>query len=663
MSVISTASSALNAFQAALSVTGNNITNVSTAGYSRQTIQLVPTLTQKFGNSYIGSGVGVLSIERTADAFANYQLRESNSIKSQYDTFYQQASQIDSLLSQNGVSLSASMQTFFGAINQLNSAPDSSSSRSVALQQSQLMTSQFNYMQNKLDEYQTNSTTQISEALKQINTTTQNIASLNKQLLATPNAPDLLDQRDKALQDISQFGAFNIVNQSNGTVSVSFPSGELLVSGPANRELSVSAAKSSTFGSKILLGGIDVSEKFTGGLIKGQLDFEQNILGQATQVIGQMAIGLSQTFNAQHQLGVNMNNTTGSNYFTDYNTAAMQAARSIAAASNTGTAQISVSISNVSQLKISDYDLSVTDAATNQYSLVRRSDGATIPLTWNSSTSAAPATLSVVSSGNTDVDGMTITVDDITHLANNDQFTLTPTRDAAKSFKTLLSDPRDIALAAAVRTNAPSANKGQATIALGTVFDTTEVHTNYNIEISPSDPTQYRVLNVDTGTYYPTSPSYDSLSAGSTTISLPPDGVAPPGTPSISYNVVLSGKPAAGDVFNLGYNSGAVGDNRNGLLLADIQKNKVFSGGTESLVDRYADLVSGVGSDTSQSKFRSDSATVVYNQAVSYQGSKSGVNLDEEAANLLKYKQAYEAAGKLMQVSSDMMKIIFSMIN
>ena len=145
MSIINTAYSGLNAFQNALSVIGNNITNATTKGYSRQTIQLIPSLTQKFGSASIGSGVSVASVLRNTDEFANFQVRNTNSLKSQYDVFFQQASQVDKLLSQDGVSLSAAMQNFFSAFGQMNSNPADPAARTVALKQSQLLTNQFNY--------------------------------------------------------------------------------------------------------------------------------------------------------------------------------------------------------------------------------------------------------------------------------------------------------------------------------------------------------------------------------------------------------------------------------------------------------------------------------------------------------------------------------------
>lgn len=649
MSIINTAYSGLNAFQTALSVIGNNITNSTTKGYSRQTIQLIPSITQKVGTSSVGTGVLVNSVLRNTDEFANLQVRNTNSLKSQYDSYFQQASQIDKLLSQDGVGLSAAMQNFFSAFGQMNSNPSDSSARTVALKQSQLLASQFNYLQTRVEQHQEDSTTRIKQSVQQINSITTNIANLNKQLIAAPSAPELLDQRSVLLDELSQFADLNVVYQGNGTVNVSFGNGQNLIAGTEKRDLSVSASKSTNFGTEIKLGNQVVTNNFNSGSLKGLLDFENSILSKTSQMIGQMAIGLAQAFNKQQTLGLDLNDQIGKNFFTDYNSDGLQKSRALASPHNSGNAVLRVNIDNVSQLEISDYELSVVDAATHKYNLVRKSDGSTTPLTWNSSTSSSPATLSVQATGDSSIDGLSITVDDITHLGNLDQYTIAPTRGAASKLNLLITDFRDIALASPVRISAASANTGNGALSLGTVYNSSAVNNNYTVTFDPSDSTKYTVSS---------DPTVYTLTDN--TIVLPPG--SNPDDGSASYSVVISGVPNGGDVFNLSYNTGAVGDNSNGLLMAAIQQKQLFSNGTENLTARYSDLLSGVGADTNDSKLRSDSADVIYSQAIDFQSSKSGVNLDEEAANLLKFQQAYQAAGKLMQVVNQMMNVVFDMV-
>ncbi|CAM2787747.1 flagellar hook-associated protein FlgK [Legionella worsleiensis] len=647
MSILNIASSGLNAFQRAFQVAGNNIVNATTKGYTRQSIQFTPGPSQRFAGSYIGSGVFVSSIDRNVDQFTNSQVRTTLSLKSQFDTFYQQAVQIDKLLSQDGTSISTSMQSFFDALGQTNSAPDSIASRGVTIKQSQLMVQQFNSIQGKLDEYQQNSTAQISGAVRQVNQLTRDIAALNKQLMSTPNSPELLDQRDELLKELSKFTTLTVFDQGDGTIGVGIVTGDMLVSGTEQRDMVVGNDNTRVSGTKVYLsngsGQIDITSRLTTGMLGGLMDYENAVINQASQIIGQMAIGLAETFNAQHNLGMDLNNQIGKDFFNDYNSAAQQRNRVVAPTSNTGTGVISVAISNISQTQLSDYELTVTDAGTNEVRLTRKSDGTSTILNWTDTPPTPPA-------GQLVIDGMTISVDDTTNLANNDTFTLVPVRGAARDMSLQITDPREIALASPVSTSASLSNTGMGKIALGSVFNTTDVNKEYRIDFI-SD-TQYNLVNVTDGiTTGPVAfvPNTDN------TVQIP-DSLNP------SYTVVLSGIPKSGDQFTATYNSGASGDNRNGLSLSAIQQDKILSNGTENLFDRYANLLAEVGGQTKQAQLSAESADVLYQQAEDFWQSKSGVNQDEEGVNLLKFKQAYEAAGKLLEISNQMMNTLFDML-
>lgn len=648
MSILNIAYSGLNAFQHALNVAGNNIANFKTQGYTRQSIQFTPIASNRYAGSYIGAGVSVSSIYRNVDQFANAQVRSTLSYRTQFDAFYNQAIQIDKLLSQEGSSISTSLQTFFDSLGQLNSTPDNIASRGVVLKQGQLLAQQFNSLQTRLEEQQRNSTAQIAESAKIINQLTKELAEANGKLLGNNNIPELLDHRDELLKQLSSYTDLSIFDQGDGTISVGLASGDMLVAGVQQRDLVVGSNNDNIFGTKIFLSNgsnsqVDITDRLTTGMLGGLMDYERNILGQADQLIGQMAIGLSQTFNAQHKLGMDMNNQIGKDFFTDFNSPSQMLKRSIASTTNTGAAVLSVNISDMSQVKLSDYDLIINDTGTNQLRLIRKSDGTSTPLTWSSSPPAPPA-------GQVVIDGMTITVDDLSQLANNDHYTLTPTRGAARDFALQINDSREIALASPVKTIASLNNTGQGQIALGPVLNTTVVNKQFRIDFI-SD-TQYNLVNVTDSTStgpFAFVPNTDNV------IQIP-DGITP------SYSVILSGIPKAGDQFTADYNAGGFGDNRNGLSLSGLQQYKIFSGGSETLFDRYGNLLAEVGSKTNQAKTSFESADILHKQALDFQESKSGVNLDEEGANLLIFQQAYQAAGKLMEISNQIMNLLFDIM-
>lgn len=646
MSILNVAYSGLSAFQRALDVTGNNIVNALNRGYSRQSVQFSPGPSVRFAGSYVGSGVTIDSVYRNVDQFANAQLRNTTSVKSQYDTFYQQAAQIDKLLSQNGSNISSSLQSFFDALGQLNSTPDSLVSRNSLLIQSKALADQFTSLQARLDEYQKNSTQQISESVSQINQLTAAIASINQQIMGQGHPPDLLDERDMLIQKLSQYMDLTVSEQSDGTVNVGLSSGEPIVTGTSQNILNVASGQTNYLGTQLFLscgsGQIEVTSKLSSGSIGGLLDYEQSVIGQASQSIGQLAIGLAQKMNAQHQLGMDMNDQIGKPFFNDFNTAALQLSRSFGSPGNTGSGVLSVRISDISQTKLSDYQLIVSDASTHQLRLVRQSDGTSTTLNWSSNPPSPPAAQVIV-------DGMTVTVDDVTHLVNNDQFTLTPTRGAARELEFQLTSAVELAMASPVKTQAAVNNTGTGQISLGSVLNTNAVNRQYRIDFV--SPTQYNIVDVTNST---TSGPFAFTPNSTNTVQIP-DSINP------SYSLVLSGIPNTGDQFTADYNAGGYGDNRNGLILASIQQNKFFSGGTEGLFDRYANLVGQIGSETNQAKIRADSADVLYKQALDYQQSKSGVNIDEEGANLLRLQQAYQAAGKLLEVANQVMNTLIDM--
>ncbi|HHL3491315.1 TPA: flagellar hook-associated protein FlgK [Legionella pneumophila] len=648
MSILNIAYSGLNTFQRALDVTGNNIANFKTRGYSRQSIQFTPIPSNRYAGSYIGAGVSVSSIYRNVDQFANAQVRSTLSYRTQYDAFYNQAIQIDKLLSQDGSSISVPLQTFFDSIGQLNNTPDSIATRGVVLKQSQLLAQQFNSLQIKLEEYERNSTLQVTESVKIINRITKELAEVNGKLLGNNNIPELLDHRDELLKQLSGYTDLSIFDQGDGTISVGIASGDMLVAGTQQRDLLVGSGNDSIFGTKIFLsnGGnnqVDITDRLSTGMLGGLIDYEKNVLGQASQLIGQMAIGLAQIFNAQHKLGMDMNSQIGKDFFTDFNSPGQMLKRSTASADNSGTAVLSVNISDISQVKLSDYDLIISDTGANELRLIRKSDGTSTTLTWSSSPPAPPA-------GQVVIDGMTITVNDLSQLANNDHYTLTPTRGAARDFALEIKDAYEIALASPVKTTASLNNTGQGQIILGPVLNTASVNKQFRIDFI-SD-TQYNLVNVTDST---TAGPFAFVPNTNNVIQIP-DGITP------SYSVVLSGIPKSGDQFTTDYNAGGFGDNRNGLILGNIQQNKIFSNGSETLFDRYGNLLAEVGGRTNQAKTSFESADILHKQALDFQDSKSGVNLDEEGANLLIFQQAYQAAGKLMEISNQIMNLLFDIM-
>lgn len=639
--------SGLSAFQRALEVTGNNIVNQGTKGYSRQSINLSTNPTQRIGNSHIGNGVTIAGISRNVDQFTSNQVRNTFTARSQYESFYQQAIQIDKLLVQDGSSISASMHSFFEALGQLNDEPGSLPARNVVFNQSKLMANQFNSMQLQLDQYKANSTTQISDALTQINHITSSIASLNVAILADPSNLGLLDERDALLTDLAKFVQINVRPSEDGTINVSLAQGDSLVTGIEHRDLLLGPPSLNSVGTHILMsngkGQVDVTTRLGGGVLGGLLDYEEKVIGKSSQLIGQIAIGLAQTFNDQHKLGMDLNNILGTNFFNDFNALDLQADRASAFKTNTGSANLSVAISDISQTKLTDYTLVVTDAASNEVRVVRNSDGFSTTLNASSNPPAPPA-------GQLVIDGMTITVDNMSNWVNTDSFTLMPTRGAAANLGVAITNASQIAFASPVATLATPTNTGLGQIRLGSVVNTSAVANTYQINFL--SPTEYVINNLSDSTM--TGP-FTFVPNSNNTVQIP-NGTNP------SYSVILSGLPEAGDAFTTEYNLGGTGDNRNGLVLFGLQQDNILANDKGSLFDAYASLLNDVGSQVDLAAKQFNASDVLYQSALDLRDNQSGVDQNEEGANLERLKQAYEAAGKLMKVSSDIMNALFEIL-
>jgi flagellar hook-associated protein 1 FlgK len=209
------------------------------------------------------------------------------------------------------------------------------------------------------------------------------------------------------------------------------------------------------------------------------------------------------------------------------------------------------------------------------------------------------------------------------NAAAGDRFLVRPTARAADSLSVALTEPSAVAAAAPIRTAAGATNSGDATIGAGKA-------------VNASNP---KLLQ--TATIRFTSSTTYTINGGPSQAYTSGDPIRHNG-----WQLAISGAPAAGDTFTVQSNAGGVGDNRNALALGKLQNAGVLDGGNTSIGDAYAQLVANVGTQTRQAKAGLDAQTALASQAKAAEQGVSGVNLDEEAANLVRFQQAYQAAAK-----------------
>ncbi len=625
--IFSSAVSGMNAAQIGLATTQHNITNANTPGFTRQQVMIGARPGDLSGAGFVGQGVDVAGVKRIYSDFLTTQVRQEQSQSSYLNTYNTAIQQINNLFADPAAGVAPAMQSFFDAANGVASSPESIPARQTFLGAAQSAVNRFHDLDRRLTDIAAGVNQQITSSVSSINTYSRQIAALNvtiKRAIATGNGNmpnDLLDQRDQIINQLNNEIKVTVQNQSDGTVDVAIGTGQTLVI--AEQAMSLGMQKSASDPTKLevayqsLTGPVAIQQSsLQGGNLGAYIAFRDQNLEPARVELGRVAMGLADAVNQQNKLGQDLNGALGASLFSDITP------RVTANYNNTGTALLAATVSNLSAVTASDYQLNFDGA---NYSVTRLSD--------NTVTSLG-ATLSAASV----VDGVTFNLASGT-MAAGDSFIVNPTANGARDIALVTSDPRNIAAAAPIRATAGLSNLGSGRVSNGVVTATLPLNVNLQapVSITFTSPTTFDVVGAGTGN--PTGLTY------------------PTATGSLSYNgwtVQLTGTPATGDVFNVATNTSATGDSRNALLMAALQTQNNLSNGTASLQSTYSQLVFDVGAKTQELGITSQAQTTMAAQTLAAQQSVSGVNLDEEAANLLLYQHAYQAAAKAMQIANTM---------
>ena len=618
----------LLAFQKALSVTSNNVANVSTPGYSVENANFTPQLGVSTTTGTAGNGVDVSSVTRSYSELLAGQMRTSQSSYSGFNTYATTAATVDNMLSDTTTGLPATLQNFTNSLQTLANSPTQAASGQAVLSSAQALAQTVQGYATQLQQAGQNVEGQISSSVAQINSLATNIASLNGQIVSQsgdggpPNA--LLDQRDQLVNTLSQYVSVNTVTQSDGSMDVFIGNGQSLVSSTTAQTLSAmpSQYNPTELDVGLNLAGttttIDVTGSISGGTLGGLLAVRSQVINPALNSLGQISIGIANIVNQQQAAGLTPSGAQGQPMF------AVGGVQVAGSSFNTGTAQVTATVSNVPALTADDYSLTNNGGTWQLYDQTTQQ---AVTMT-GAGTSASPfsaAGLSIVVSG---------------APGAGDSYLIQPTNEAAAGFSVLLTNPAQIAAAAAVQTNAASTNTGTGTIAAATVTDPTNPALLSPTGIVFSSPTQYQING--TGTSYAYSPGA-AISANGWTTS-------------------IGGTPAAGDTFTVSSNAGNTGDNSNLFAIIDGLNANSFNGGTTSLIGAANALVSQVGAQTQQAQSNAQAQQAVNTSATAAVSSLSGVNLDEEAANMVKYQQAYQACAQMIQASGQMFTSLLTAI-
>ncbi|MCH9695734.1 MAG: flagellar hook-associated protein FlgK [Gammaproteobacteria bacterium] len=613
--LLNTSLTGMLAFQKALDITGHNIANANTPGYSRQVANFTARPGTGSGNGYIGAGTQIASIERMYDAMQTEQLRTSTTGYSRLNTLSNLSGRVDILLADADTGLNSSLQSYFNSMQDLANDPSSIPTRQALLGEADGLASRFQALDGRLSELEAEVNNRIELSVNDINRLASSIADVNQKIALTngsgaqPN--DLLDERDSLVMQLSAQVSVATTLQDDGTMNVFIGSGQSLVLGADARQLGVAGSEFDRTRMTVTYlgaaGNTPIDTSSTGGNLGGLLEYRSRILDPTRQSLGQTAIAFAASINEQHSVGMDLRGNLGGDLFS------VSPPTILTSSNNLGSGTAAASISDLGELTGADY---VLDFDGSNYSLSRADTGANIALS-GSGTALDPLV----------GDGISIVVGGVP--AAGDQMLIRSAHDAAGSIRSIVTDPQSIALAAPTRSSASLGNTGNANVSAAIITDPADPGLLTSSLIEFTSPTTYSINGAGTFTFTDGAPIVVNGSS-----------------------FTINGAPAVGDRFTVEANFGASGDNANGLLMADIQSVGVLDGGAISINENYGRLVSNVGSTTHQIQSNLDAQGVVLQNAEDAVLSTSAVNLDEEAANLIRFQQAYQAVAQVVSVAS-----------
>ena len=541
---LSIGTSALTALQRAISTTGQNIANVNTEGYSRQSVVFGARPPQDIGVGYLGSGVQVTSIDRAYNQFLTSDVQQRTASSNYFQLFATTAGRVDEVLADPSTSLSEAMDSFFAAAESVSSSPTSIPERQVMLSEAETLVQRFQYVVGRVDAVADELNSRIETSVAEINQLADGIATLNREIAnatargtGLPN--DLLDQRDVLVTRLSSLVRTTTQSQEDGALNVFIGRGQPLVIGGNAESLATQTDPQLSGTLRVTLtagtaGSADVSNFLSGGELGAALNAAEELIEPTRRELNLLAVGFAETFNAIQENGDDLQGVDGVPFFTEVEGVVQPAAAVNDSTPNSGNAAVTFSVTDVTQLTGDSYKLEYT------------AGGVTLQnLTTNTVTTlgASPAT----------VDGFEITYDPL------------------------------------VLSGGAGANEGDAFV-IDPVFQAARL-----IDVNIDDPAL---------------------------IAAAKDGEA-------------------------------AGNNENILAMIELRDQSLLKGGTTSFTDMYSSLVTDVAVRTQRAKSSAETEATLLSSAIERQSSLQGVSLDEEAANLIRFQQAYQAAAQIVAVAGE----------
>jgi flagellar hook-associated protein 1 FlgK len=643
VNLYNTGVSGLLASQQQLATTGHNIANVNTEGYTRQRAEQNASVGLFTGGNYIGSGTYVQDVVRVYNEFSYKEQLLSQSNLGNANAAFAHLDQLNDMMSVGGQSVMSSIELFYQAMNGIADSPSDLSLRSIALNQAEILNGDFQSLNQNVEKMEKAVNGEIQEIAKKITDISGQLAQINEKILfgkdltlnGQPN--DLLDTRDRLINELGEYTSVNTVTDPNGVMTVMIGQGSTLVAGITPMSLTVTAGDPDPLKTEVQLAGpnsaINLDGKSLGGALSAKFEFRDEHIAQTKAEINRLAMVMMSTLNDVQGNGLDLNRQQGANIFTDINATTIQESRVLASANNTGNVQAHVNITDVSLVPTDEFSIRFDGT---DYQMTNKTTGAVTTLV-----ESPPGTFATAHGFEFNIDSGA--------PATEDTFTIRPTQNAISLSSVAMTDGSGIAASSAVDITPSDNNVSTGKVEIVNMLDP--------VSARAAMPMRIDVLESPPGTFsytYTDNAGVTSAPIGYTppaqTIDLPPS----PAT--TTFQIEISGTPSgsalhAPEQFHI-RDAFGVGNGANAVDMALTQEQQIINGENETFGQAMASSVSEVGSKAASAELTADTATALFTQAFNRNQQTSGVNLDEEAANLLKFQQAYQAASQIISVAN-----------
>ncbi|GIC76603.1 flagellar basal body rod C-terminal domain-containing protein [Moritella sp. F3] len=641
--------------QQMLQTTGNNISNVNTDGYSRQRTQH-NSQTDNMGLARSVTG-------REVDKFAQAELLIDTSAFGNKEKFLAEITRTDQVLSDKSNNMAAGVSQLFESFHTANDDPTSISNRQLAVTDAKTLAASFRNVGEQLNNQAQTANSEIAEKPALLNSLIQDVHGLNKQVMIADGTSrgasgTLLDQRDVAIESLAKELDISTIVNDNKSISINLLNGQPLVMQNNVSQFSTVTGDPESNNVELVL-NIDkntmpLQNTNLGGRIGALLEFRDETVYSSLREIGQLSLGIADAVNSQNKMGLDLNGNMGKDIYTIPPTQAKHFSDNSNPAHVINSKMIA---GEGSSLTTSQYQISMTSPMTFDIFEIKNGERSTNPLAVNG---AYPGPVEVTDHG-FEVDFSAAAGG----FQSGDKFLMSPTLFNLDDYDIINTQPEDIALASILQTKTGVTNTTMSRLAVTEISDASLSFSNNDLSLTA--PQQITVNNSGDFDIFDGNGTYMATSSGALNGQNLFSNAVPPLNPGVGYEIKMDGKPNPGESFTLAYNRDSIADNSNGLRLAGLEnddklrKNHNNNGENQmTFAEGIATLISTVGNQTRAARVDSSANQAKLIQSQNWVESVSGVNLDEEAANMVRYEQAYNASAQVVNISKEIFDTILN---